>query len=375
MRAFVFTDESLRRYAGQFVWLSINTEKASNAAFLQKFPVQAWPSFYVVDSKNEAVAIRWVGGATVPQLQKLLTSATKSMHRSAVSEALVRADRLYGEGKNAEAAEAYREALRLAPQGWPEYARAVESLIFALQRVHDSKGCATTARDAYARLSQTPSAANVAGSGLDCAVSMKANDPEREKLIADLRQACRELISGSRPDIAADDLSSVYISLVDEREAAHDEIGKKKLESDWAAFLEGAAASAETAEGRTAFDSHRLSAYLALNEPERAIPMLEESQRDFPDDYNPPARLAMAYKAMKRYDDALAASDQALARVYGPRKILIWNNRADIYAAKGDLPAAREALQEALHAAEELPPGQRSENQIASLKKKLSDMP
>jgi len=375
MRAFVFTDESLRRYAGQFVWLSINTEKASNAAFVQKFPVQAWPSFYVVDSKNEAVAIRWVGGATVPQLQKLLTSATKSMHRSAVSEALARADRLYGEGKNAEAAEAYREALRLAPQGWPEYARAVESLIFALQRIHDSKGCAKTAHDAYARLSQTPSAANVAGSGLDCAVSMKADDPERETLVADLRRACRELISSRRPDIAADDLSSVYISLVDEREAANDEDGKKKLESDWAAFLEGAAANAKTAEGRAAFDSHRLSAYLALNEPERAVPMLEESQRDFPDDYNPPARLAMAYKAMKRYDDAIAASDQALARAYGPRKILIWNNRADIYAAKGDLPAAREAVQEALHAAQELPPGQRSENQIASLKKKLSDMP
>src|SRR5262249_46495967 len=222
MRAFVFTDESLKRYAGQFVWLSINTEKADSAAFLTKFPVQAWPSFFVVDSKNESVAIRWVGGATVPQLQKLLTNATKSMHRSAVGEALARADHLYGEGKNAEAAEAYHETLRLAPQGWPEYARAVESLIFALQRVPDSQGCAKTAQEAYARLAQTPSAANVASSGLDCAVSMKADDPEREELIAKLRQACRELVASNRTDIAADDLSTVYISLVDEREAAHD---------------------------------------------------------------------------------------------------------------------------------------------------------
>src|SRR5215472_8401380 len=168
MRAFVFTDGSLKRNAGQVVWLSIDTEKPGNADFLKKFPVQAWPSFYVVNPKDETVAIRWVGGATLPQLQKLLTDATKSTQRSGVGEALARADRLYGQGKNAEAAEAYREALRLAPPKWPPYARAVESLLFALQRIHDSKSCAQTAREAYPRLAQTPSAANVAGSGLDC---------------------------------------------------------------------------------------------------------------------------------------------------------------------------------------------------------------
>src|SRR6516162_6401272 len=149
MRAFVLTDESLKRYAGQFVWLSIDTEKASNADFLKKFPVQAWPSFYVVNPKDETVAIRWVGGATLPQLQKLLADATKTSQRSGVGQALARADRLYGEGKNAEAADAYREALRLAPPGWLHYARAAESLLFALQRIHDSRACAQTAREAY----------------------------------------------------------------------------------------------------------------------------------------------------------------------------------------------------------------------------------
>ena len=51
--------------------------------------------------------------------------------------------------------------------------------------------------------------------------------------------------------------------------------------------------------------------------------MLEQSEKDFPNDYNPPARLALAYKAMKQYDEALAASDRALAKVYGPRKIAV----------------------------------------------------
>ena len=377
MRAFVFTDPSLRRHAGQFVWLSINTERAENAAFQAKFPVQAWPSFFIIDPRKEAVAIRWVGGATVPQLEKLLADGRRSVHPSTrgVSEALARADQLYGDGRNAEAAEAYREALRLAPPGWPQYARAVESLLFALAQRHDAKGCAKTAQEAYPKLAHTPSAANVAASGLDCSLDLPADDPDRAALVSEFTRACRELVEKPPSNVAADDLSSVYQTLAGEREAAHDAEGKTKILSDWAVFLEGAAGRAQTPEGRSAFDSHRLTAYLQLNAPERAVPMLEASERDFPDDYNPPARLAVAYKAMKRYDDALAASDRALARVYGPRKILILNNRADIYAARGDSAAARQTIEEALRIAEGFPTGQRSNAQIASLKKKLEQMP
>ena len=91
--------------------------------------------------------------------------------------------------------------------------------------------------------------------------------------------------------------------------------------------------------------------------------MLEQSERDFPEDYNPPARLAIAYRAMKKWDEALAASDRALSRVYGPRKIVVLQARADIYAKKGDLAAAKKTWGEALATAEALPKEQRSERQ------------
>ena len=99
--------------------------------------------------------------------------------------------------------------------------------------------------------------------------------------------------------------------------------------------------------------------------------MLEQSEKDFPDDYNPPARLALAYRAMKKYDEALAASDRALARAYGPRKLVILNVRADIYEKKGDPAAARKVREEALAWAESLPKEQVSERQMAALKKQL----
>jgi tetratricopeptide (TPR) repeat protein len=377
MRAFVFTDRALARRAGQFVWLSIDTERPGNAPFLTKYPVEAWPSFFVLDSESGRAVLRWVGGATVGQVQKILEdggAAVRGKGRG-VEEILARADSLYGQGKNAEAVVQYRDALERAPAKWPRYGRAVESLLFALQRVHDEKRCAETAREAFPRLARTPSAANVAGSGLDCAVKLKPEDPARAQLVAALAADAREVLSAPRREIAADDISSVYESLASEREAARDEEGKKRVLSERAAFLEGEAARAKNPDARAVFDSHRLETYLDLGEPERAIPMLEASERDLPDDYNPPARLAVACKAAGRYDEALAASDRALSRAYGPRKIGILQTRADIYAAKGDRASARRTLEETLRYAESLPAGQRSEKTIAMVKKKLEAMP
>src|SRR5579859_805157 len=113
MRAFVFTDASLERYAGQFVWLAIDTENPVNAAFLRKYPVNVWPTLLVVDPRKEAVALRYAGGATVEQLRKLLNDGAKLEHgaKTKADEAIERADRLFGAQKYAEAAKAYEEAI------------------------------------------------------------------------------------------------------------------------------------------------------------------------------------------------------------------------------------------------------------------------
>jgi tetratricopeptide (TPR) repeat protein len=171
--------------------------------------------------------------------------------------------------------------------------------------------------------------------------------------------------------MSADDRSGIYGVLVEARGQANDEGGKHQTAEAWAAFLERAAASAQTPEQRAVYDSHRLSVYLQLGEPDRALPMLEASERDLPDDYNPPARLALAYRAMKRWGDALAASDRALARAYGPRRLVILQARTDIYLGKGDKEQARATLQQAISEATSLPAGQVSENTLAALRRKL----
>ncbi len=376
MRAFVFTDKALQRYAGQFVWLSLDVEKAENAPYRKKYATDALPMFFVLDPKTEKAALRWVGGATVPQLQKILAdgaAAVKGTGRG-VETSLARADRLYGEGSYDPAAAAYREAIAKAPAGWTPYGRSVESLLFALYQTKDYAGCAKAARDAYPRLSRTSSAANVAASGLSCALELPKTDASRAAIIASFAHDSRAILAAPRRDIAADDVSAVYETLASEREDAGDEAGQKTVLRERATFLEAAAAKAKTPDARAVFDSHRLGTYLELKEPERAIPMLQASERDLPGDYNPPARLAVAYRAMKKYDDAIAASDRALAKAYGPRKLGILQTRADIYKEMGKLPEAKKTMEEAIRLAESLPEGQRSEKSIASLRKKLDTL-
>ncbi|HVE66035.1 MAG TPA: thioredoxin family protein, partial [Thermoanaerobaculia bacterium] len=159
MKAYVFTDKALERYAGQFVWLSLDVEKAENAAYKKKYGVDALPTFLVLDPKTEKVALRWVGGASVPQLVRILADATAAVKGRVPADeaALARADRAYAESDYPKAAVAYREAIAKAPAGWPRYGRAVESLLYAMYQTKDYGGCARLAREAWPRLKKSTS--------------------------------------------------------------------------------------------------------------------------------------------------------------------------------------------------------------------------
>ncbi len=372
MRAFVFTDASLQRYAGQFVWLAVDTENATNTAFLHKFPISVWPTLLLVDPKKESVALRYAGGATVQQLRKLLSDGEKIARgpKTKADEAIARADLLAGEEKYAEAAKAYDEAIAAAPKDWSRLGRAAESLTFMLTQAHDNAACAQRALDLYPRLRGTYASFNVASNGLSCASEL----PEKGATFETLEKYTRETLDNPKIPLSADDRSGLYETLIGARNAVKDEEGAHKLHEARAAFLEAEAKKAKTPEQRAVFDSHRLTEYLALKQPEKAIPMLEQSEKDLPDDYNPPARLVAAYRAMGKYDEAIAASDRALKLAYGPRKIGILRGRADTYIAKGDIATAKQIMNDAIAFAQSLPVEQRSERTIASLKKKLETM-
>src|SRR5437764_2192071 len=373
MRAFVFTDKALERYAGRFVWLSVDTENSKNADFLKKYPINVWPTLLVVDAASERVSLRYAGGATVGQLSKLLDQA-QSKAKSPSDDALARADRLASDGKNAEAAKEYDLALNDAPKGWRPYGRAAEGLLMALTMTQQHERCAARAVALVPHLRGTLSGANAAAYGLSCAVSMPADNKLRGTYIEELEKATRAALDDKKIDMSGDDRSGLYESLLDARKELKDEAGAKKVGEEWASFLEREAAKAKTPEQRAVYDSHRMSAYMELGTPEKAVPMLEQSERDLPNDYNPPARLGTIYRLMKKYDQSLAAYDRAAKLAYGPRKIGILRGRADTLLAKGDKEAVKQTMRDAIAYAKSLPSGQVSERMIGALEKKLQTM-
>jgi len=373
MRAFVFTDQALTKHAGQFVWLSIDTEKTQNAEFIHKYPIRAWPSLYVIDPRKEEILLRWVGAADVPRLEKLFAEGRRSYGAAESSGGdLAKADKLYGEGKYAESVPAYRTALKGIPEKDPRWARVAESLLFAYSATRADAECASLAFDAYPKLRGTLWGADIAAGGLDCALRLPATAKDRAAVVARLESGSRESLTDPKIPLAADDRAAIYSSLFDAREDAKDAAGAASVAKEWVADLDARAAKAKTPEQRTAMDPNRLGAYQAAGQIEKAIPMLQQSERDFPKDYNPPARLSSVYLKLGRYDEALAASDRALALVYGPRRVRVLLTRADIYKGKGDAAMERKTLEDAIAFAKSLPDAQKPDETIAQLEKRLS---
>jgi tetratricopeptide (TPR) repeat protein len=189
---------------------------------------------------------------------------------------------------------------------------------------------------------------------MGCVAHLDPSAPERGRCIALAKLGERVAGDLSQP-ILADDRSDLYDYVVEALLGCGQGEESAAVARDWATFLEGEAGRARTPKARAVFDAHRLLAYRAIGQVERAIPMLEQSERDFPDDYNPPARLAAAYLDLRRYDDALASIRRALGRAYGPRKLRLWSLEADILLARSDTEGARRVLREALDFAARTP--------------------
>jgi len=337
MRATVLNDAALPKQAGRFVWLSIDTEEAKNAAFLDKYPWQAVPTFEVIDAKTEKIAYSWIGAIDLAGL-------------------LVRFD-------EAEAAFRRTDAVAAAVPSSPDAA------VLDLSLAGKDEECALLALKLLPNLPPGSVKANVASTGLNCALSAKEDAKWRPAALFILEVTTHEALDYD--GLLDDDRSGLYGALVDARDRQHDEVGGKARAAEWLDWLNAQAMGAPSVEARAALDGNRVSAAIRAGAPERVLVAIQASERDLPNDYNPPARLAVVLRELGRYDEALAASDRALAKVYGPRTITLWEARATIFEKKGDKEAAKGALKQAIAFASSLPPSERMKRTIARLEKSL----
>jgi tetratricopeptide (TPR) repeat protein len=340
MRATVLTDRALAKHAGRFVWLSIDTEDSKNAAFLDRYPWSAIPTFQVIDPATKRIAYSWIGAVDATELARRFDEAERAYHDPAATTAA-------------------------SPD-------SPDSAIVEASVAGKNEECAKRALDLWPTLPPGAVKANVAATGLDCALSAPSDAAWKPEAVQKLEAAVKEALNF--PDLLDDDRSALYGSLVDARDRQNDEAGGTAAAVAWLDWLDRQTRTAPSAEARAALDGYRVSASIRAKTPERVLASIEASERDLPNDYNPPARLALVLREMGRYDEALAASDRALAKVYGPRTLTILDARATIFEKKGDRASAKEALTRALAYAATLPKPQRSAGMIARLQKHIDTL-
>ncbi len=336
MREFVLKDAVVRALADKAMWLSVDADKPSNAAFLASAKVSAYPTFMVL-AADGAERSRWAGTMDADQVARFLAGGK------------VVDDALAAVFKKAEAGDFRGCALEGGL--WLANHRAVAS--------------------SWDRL-------NVASATLSCSLqnmdSVKNIQRHRtalmDILIEDTTQSSVEYF-GSH----VDGTSSAYEVLIASFGDA-DAAVRVAYADSWSSYLHTASLECgDSSARRASLDAHRVLAYLAAGAPEKAIPMLEQTRLDFPRDFNPPARLAKVYIAMKDYPKARAEAAAALALVDGPRTVRVVSLAADIEKAAGDKPAERKQLESGVARCKKLwlPPS--AEKALAELQKRLSKLP
>jgi thiol:disulfide interchange protein len=69
MQRFVLSDPGLKPVADALVWSSVETEREANKAVVEKYPLDAWPTFLIVDPESGAVLGRFLGSGTVQDIR------------------------------------------------------------------------------------------------------------------------------------------------------------------------------------------------------------------------------------------------------------------------------------------------------------------
>ena len=359
----------LAGYAGQFVWLELNYDRAENRAFLKKYGANATPTFFILNPQDEQIAATQTGAMSLAELKQFLdrgASVVFATRRAPADVALRKGDALVTQ-KPEEAAKAYQEALRLSPSSWPRRELAEASLTVALRDSRQWQQCAETAVTEAAHMNRDAMFGRTVVAGMWCLVSAYPapwckTQAERLELLAE------EALS--LPSTVRDHRDELYRTLMYLWLARDDKAEATKWGDRWLDELD--AIKPVNDEERSAVDIARVENVQIFGDPERILPALIASERAMPDSWNASLRVAQMESAAKNYDQEIAACDRGLSRMPGPvGSSWLLQTKADALLQQGDRKEARWLLEKALEAAQAIPNGRSRENNMNRIKQAL----
>jgi thioredoxin-like negative regulator of GroEL len=379
MQEYVLSETKLPGVGERFVFLAIDTEKPSNAGFLEKLAVSVWPTFYVLGPEGREIRGRWLGAATPSQFMRFLNDAEHALEPAAAgSEAslshLRRGDALAAERRFAEAAVEYDNALRAAPVTWPRHPEAVLALAAAYKQARAFEACAAVYASTSPLVEASPlSAADLAATALTCASELPRDSKPMDELRRRARDELERLCTNAHAELTPDDRADACGLWFDVSESLKDEKSRERAGHTRLAVLEAAARGVPD-EIAAMYDFARSDTLVKLGRGSEAISLLEARERALPRNYNPPHQLARVFRALKRWDEGLAAIDRALPLAHGPRKLGLLGVKVDLLLGAGRKAAAIAVLREQLSGYRALPEGQKRPDAEAKVSARLQEL-
>jgi thiol-disulfide isomerase/thioredoxin len=375
MQRFVLSDPGMKPVADAVVWSSIETERDRNRAVVEKFPLDAWPTFLIADPETEAVLGRFLGAGTVQDLRAFVHDAAdayaaRGKPPDAATAAQREGDAARNRGDLKATALAYGRSVRLSKPGDPRRPERMNLMMMALRRAKDFRACVEEGLREARNMPDSAIGADFQSMAFDCAQELPGNDADARRM-KDLAAArTREIVSRKDAPLAADDRSDALANLSEMLDVAGKHPEAVAVMRERAQVLEKAAAAAPDATMAATFDAHRTDTYLYLAEPEKAEHLLVQREKEMADDYNPPARLARVYLEEKKLPEAEGAVDRALSKMdRGQRRIGVLGLKAKILKAQGKPAAA--VLREQLEVLRALPATQRNPEMEAKIEREL----
>ncbi len=381
MQTTVMQDASLKPFADRFVYVAIDTDREQNAAVVARYPLQNWPTFFVITPEDEAVQERWLGAASIEQFRTLLKDGEAAFLAHTGRGTLDPALASVRDGNQAAikkdwpaAVKAFRQALADAPAEWPRTSDVLVSLISAQWKAGDVQGCLDLALSHGKQTGSTANATDFIVWSLQCAGD-KSADPARAAAVQDLAiERLSPLIGDESAPLSIDDRSDAMMNL---REAL---AARGKLEEAKAVaerqlqYLADAAARAPDAWTASTYNWPRAEVHVYLQRGLELVPALEKSAADLPKEYDPPYRLA--WVLMKSGEPARARpwAEKAVALAYGARKVRLQGLLIEVHKALGDTAGERAAREGLVKILEALPPEQAQPEALTKARAELEAM-
>jgi len=346
-------DQKLARYAGQFVWLTLDYDKPQNAAFMTQHGIQGTPTFFVLNPATGDATATEPDAMTLQELIGFLERGKSGMQatiKNPLDTALARGDELVARNDAAGAATAYSETLRLAPKTGAAHERAVASLLTAWYMAEQWKTCGELAVNEAPKMSRGAMFGRVVLGGLDC-VDQGGSEVWAVAARKSLDPLAAEAIA--LPATVRDHRFELYRELMREAQSRGDQITVLKWGNQWLAELDSTKFAND--DERSALDIARVDAAKLMGDPSRVLPALIASEKAMPENYNASLRLAQMELAAKRYEDAIAACDRGLPHVTGPvGRVWLMQVKADALNQSGKRAEAHSVLEQALPVAQQI---------------------